>query len=57
MVRQGMKRKINITIDAEVLRWVQAEAEADNRSLSNMIESLIRKAMPKPPKKPDRRTK
>lgn len=40
-----MKTNQNISIDAELLEKLRIMAEEDGRSLSNMIEFLLRKAV------------
>lgn len=40
-----MKDKINFTIDEELMRRIRQLAEAENRNLSNMVETLLTEAM------------
>ena len=39
---------LNIRIDSELKMKAQARAEAENRSLSNWLENLIRRELAKP---------
>lgn len=45
------KTRILLTIDRELLAWVDAQAKADNRDRSNYINTLIKReqAVKRPP--------
>lgn len=47
MVRQVNKEKLSITLDVEVFEFVQELADKDDRSLSSMINVLLKKMMEK----------
>lgn len=47
MVRQVNKEKLSITLDVEVFEFVQELADKDDRSLSSMINVLLKKLMEK----------
>lgn len=40
---KSLKEKISITIDADLLNELKAEAEKDDRSLSQFINLILRK--------------
>ena len=40
-----MKEKLTITIDSELLKTLKKLAERENRSMSNLVEVLIRHAV------------
>ena len=42
MVRQVNKSKISITIDPEVYEVVQREADKDDRTVSSMINKILK---------------
>lgn len=42
MVRQFNKDKISITIDHDILEKVEAKAEKEDRSVSSMINVILR---------------
>lgn len=42
MVRQFNKDKISITVDHDVYEKVEAKAEKDDRSISSMINIILR---------------
>ncbi len=42
---QPLKEKISITIDSDLLEQLKAEAEKDDRSLSQFINLILRKYM------------
>lgn len=42
MVRQANKAKISITIDLEVHEIIQQEAEKDDRTVSSMINKILK---------------
>ena len=43
MVRQVNKEKLSITLDFEVYQFVQELADKDDRSVSSMINVLLKK--------------
>lgn len=43
MVRQVNKEKLSITLDIEVFQFVQELADRDDRSVSSMINVLLKK--------------
>jgi hypothetical protein len=43
MVRQVNKEKLSITLDLEVYQFVQELADKDDRSVSSMINVLLKK--------------
>jgi hypothetical protein len=43
MVRQVNKEKLSITLDVEVFEFVQELADKDDRSVSSMINVLLKK--------------
>ncbi|MEK4488316.1 hypothetical protein NYE44_01515 [Paenibacillus sp. FSL L8-0493] len=45
MVRQTNKEKLSITLDVEVFEFVSAEAVKDDRSVSSMINVILRNYM------------
>jgi hypothetical protein len=45
MVRQVNKEKLSITLDLEVFQFVQELAEQDDRSVSSMINKLLKEVM------------
>ena len=45
MVRQTNKEKLSITLDIDVFEFVSAAAEKDDRSVSSMINVILRNAM------------
>lgn len=42
MIRQANKAKISITIDLDVHEVIQAEAEKDDRTVSAMINKILK---------------
>jgi len=47
MVRQINKEKLSITLDIEVYEFIQELAEKDDRSVSSMINKLLKGMMEK----------
>ncbi|MEK5439365.1 MULTISPECIES: toxin-antitoxin system protein [Paenibacillus] len=45
MVRQTNKEKLSITLDVEVFEFVSSEAVKDDRSVSSMINVILRNYM------------
>lgn len=45
MVRQSNKEKLSITLDTEVFQFIADEAEKDDRSVSSMINVVLRNYM------------
>ncbi|MEK4263649.1 ribbon-helix-helix domain-containing protein [Paenibacillus sp. FSL L8-0499] len=45
MVRQTNKEKLSITLDVEVFEFVSTEAVKDDRSVSSMINVILRNYM------------
>lgn len=45
MVKQVNKEKLSITLDTEVAAFIAKVAEADDRSLSSMINIILRDYM------------
>jgi hypothetical protein len=45
MVRQTNKEKLSITLDVDVFEFVSEAAEKDDRSVSSMINVILRNAM------------
>lgn len=45
MVRQTNKEKLSITLDIEVFEFVSEEAVKDDRSVSSMINVILRNYM------------
>lgn len=45
MVRQTNKEKLSITLDIEVAKFIAAEADEDDRSISSMINVILRDYM------------
>ena len=42
-----MKDKITITLDAEVLQYLQEKAESDSRSISSLVNKIVKDDMQK----------
>lgn len=47
MVRQVNKEKLSITLDIEVYEFIQKLADRDDRSVSSMINKLLKGMMEK----------
>jgi hypothetical protein len=47
MVKQVNKEKVSVTLDIEVHQFVKGLADADSRSLSSMINVLLKGIMEK----------
>lgn len=45
MARQSNKEKLSITIDVEIFEFISDEAEKDDRSVSSMINVILRNYM------------
>jgi len=42
MVKQSNKEKLSITVDTDVFQVISAEAEKDDRTLSSMINKILK---------------
>lgn len=41
MLKSNHKIRITVVVDKELYAWIKEKAEAENRSISNFIETLL----------------